>query len=63
MPKKCPKVSKKKTEEQIKVIEDSYNKYLKDLSMLQKKQDQILENFAKILENKKLEEIREKLKK
>lgn len=67
MPRKGSKTakSKKKTEEQVKAkaIEDVYNKYLKDLSILQKKQEKILEEFAKTLENKKLEEIREKLKK
>lgn len=62
MPRKSFKASKKKIEEQVKAIEGVYNKYLKDIRILQKKQDQILEEFVKTLEKKRLGEIRKKLK-
>lgn len=50
-------------ENQVKIIEDIYRNYLKELNILQRKQEKILEEFAKTLESKKLEEIRKKLKK
>ena len=56
------KKEKRERENQVKIIEDIYQNYLKNLRILQKKQDKILEDFVKTLEQKKLEEIRKKLK-
>jgi archaellum component FlaC len=63
-PKKISRVKKegREIENQVKIIEDIYQNYLKNLNILQKKQDKIINSFIKELEKYKLEEIREKLK-
>jgi F0F1-type ATP synthase membrane subunit b/b' len=56
-----PKMSKKEIKKRAKTIEDIYQRYLNKLTELKKKQDEIINQFIKELEKKKIEEIRKTL--
>ncbi len=48
-------------QKKAKDIEALYQKYLSDLQALKKKQDRVIEDFAKALETKKMKKIRKEL--
>lgn len=61
---KNPKTqSKKEIQQKAKEIRTIYNKYLSKLNALKKKQTEIINQFIKELEQKRIEEIRKKLEK
>lgn len=59
MPKKLPPEEIKK---RVQAIESIYQKYLAELSELQKKQNEIINKFVKELEKRKIEEIKKVFK-
>ncbi len=56
------KISKKEIQNRVKDIEIIYQKYVARLSELKKKQSEIINQFIKELEQKKIEEIKKSLK-
>lgn len=55
-------ISKREVRKRAKEIEAIYNEYLAKLAVLKKKQTEIVNQFIKKLEQKKIEEIRKSLK-
>ena len=57
-----PKLPPEEIKKRVKAIESIYQKYLAELSELQKKQNEIINKFVKELEKRKIEEIKKVLK-
>ena len=56
------KLPPEEIKKRVQAIESIYQKYLAELSRLQKKQNEIINKFVKELEKRKIEEIKKVLK-